>query len=138
MLKAPALLAVLVLAGCGFASTPAELKADGNPTQHYDSGKAPMVVAACVIPLLDERFGVFGPAQMRPTPDGVEVLTVTTQGFSGPYVLFLVTIDAVDGGSFISGVTMKTSRDDGNDFGMNDSVDAIMQQCAWPFRGWSV
>jgi hypothetical protein len=119
-------LAVLVLAGCAGPRTPTELKVDGNPTQHYDSSKAPMVMATCIIPLLDASFGVFGTAQIRPTPDGVEVLTGTSLQLAGTKVFFLVTIDAVDGGSSISGFTLKTLQGDQHNVG----VDTIIQQCA--------
>ena len=117
----------LTLAACG-STTVVDLKATGTQTARYESTKAPMEFARCVIPIYDSETieGVADPAQLRPTATGIEILKTGTAVFRA-MVLSMITVDAVGEGSTIIGFSTvgvgrpgKRLRD----------LESVIRQCA--------
>ena len=116
--------AAIVLAGCA-PTTITDLLATGTQTARYDSDKTPMEFAECAKPAYDLLLRL-DPAHTRPTPTGLVILK-TTSAMDRLYILGMISVDAVEGGSSIIGV----ATDHGATFGQRlREIEDVIRQCA--------
>ena len=114
----------LGLAGCGPMNV-ADLKSSGNQTARYESAKSPMDFASCVILAYDSATPAYHPAQMRPTPTGLEILKTISVNFR-LVVAGVIEVDAIGEGSSVMGTASGHNR-----FAMDRlaALDSIIRQC---------